>query len=72
MAVPPGAVAESLPVAPLPATAVMVVGESTVKLAAAVPPMLISLTWSRLVPVIVTNVPLPPLVGVKELILGAP
>ena len=41
------------------------------KLAAAVPPMLTAVAPLRLVPVMVSEVPLPPEVGVKEVIVGA-
>ena len=71
VAVPPGVVTEILPVEPLPTIAVIRVAEFTVKLAAAVPPMLTAVAPLRLVPVMVSAVPLPPEVGVKEVIVGA-
>ena len=70
VAVPPGVVTEILPVEPLPTIAVIRVAEFTVKLAAAVPPMLTAVAPLRLVPVMFSEVPLPPS-GVKEVIVGA-
>ena len=60
VAVPPGVVTEILPVEPLPTFAVIWVAEFTVKLEAAVPPMLTAVVPLKLVPVMVSEVPLPP------------
>jgi hypothetical protein len=71
VAVPPGVVTETLPDAPPAATtAVMDVAETTVKLAAAVPPKLTAVAPVKFVPVIVTVVPAPALVGVKLVMVG--
>ena len=70
VAVPPGVVAETVPVVPLPTTAVIWVAEFTMKLAAAVPPKVTDVAPVRLVPVMITEVPLPPDAGVNELIVG--
>jgi len=70
VAVPPGVVTLTLPEAPVPTTAVMVVAFTTVNVVAAVPPKLTAVVPVRLVPVIVTVEPLPALVGVKEEMVG--
>ena len=57
VAVPPGVVTVTLPVDPLPTVAVIWVEESTVKLAASVPPNLTAVASVKLVPVMVTDVP---------------
>jgi hypothetical protein len=69
--VPPGVVTLTAPVVPVPTTAVICVAELTVKLVAAVPPKLTALALVKPVPVIVTEVPVPPVVGVNEVIVGA-
>ena len=72
VAVPPGVVTETVPVVPLPTKAVMEVELTKVNEVAAVPPKLTAVTPVKLVPVMVTVVPLPAVEGVKELIVGAP
>ena len=69
--VPPGVVTLADPVVPVPTTAVIWVAELTVKLVAAVPPKLTALALVKPVPVIVTEVPVPAVVGVNEVIVGA-
>ena len=71
VAVPPGVVTEMVPLVPLATTAVMDVALTTLNEAAAVPPKLTAVAPVKLVPVIVTVVPLPADVGVKELITRA-
>jgi hypothetical protein len=71
VAAPPGVVTATLPVVPLPTTAVMVVAPTTVKEEAAVPPKLTAVAPVKLVPVIVTVAPEPADVGVNEVIVGA-
>lgn len=66
LAFPDGAVTETLPEVPLPTTASIVVGDTTVKEVAGVPPKLTSVTPDKEVPVMVTVVPIPPVVGAKE------
>ena len=68
--VPPEVVTEMVPVVPLPTTAVMLVGLSTVKEVAAVPPKLTSVAPVKLVPVIETDVPANADVGVNEVMVG--
>ena len=53
--IPFGVVTLTLPVAPVPTTAVIVVALTTVNEAAAVPPKLTAVAPVKLVPVIVTN-----------------
>lgn len=70
--VPPGVVTLIVPVVvPVATTAAIVVAPDTVKLLAAVPWNLTAVAPFRLVPVMVTEVPIPPLVGVKLVIVGA-
>src|SRR5674476_495343 len=64
-AVPPGVVRLIVPVVPLPTTAVTVFASTTVTELAEVPPMLTAEVPKRFVPVMVTVVPLAPVVGVK-------
>ncbi len=71
MAIPPGVVTATFPEEPDATTAVMLVVDTTVNDAAAVPPKLTAVAPVKLVPVIVTVIPLMPLVGVKEVIVGA-
>lgn len=66
LAVPEGAVTETLPEVPAPTTASIVVGDTTVKEVAFVPPKLTLVTPDKEVPVIVMVVPAPPVVGAKE------
>jgi hypothetical protein len=61
----------TLPVEPLPTTAVICVAAITLKLEAAVPPNLTAVAPPRLVPVMITQAPVPADVGVNELIVGA-
>ena len=69
--VPPGAVTETLHVAPpLATTAVICVGEFTIKLAAGTPPKLTAVAPKKFVPVIVTVAPAAALVGAKPPIVG--
>src|SRR5258708_31052698 len=64
-----GVVTLTTPEAPAPTTALMVVGDTTIKELAAMPPKLTPVTPVKLVPVILTAVPVAPLVGVKELMV---
>ena len=68
--VPPGVVTLTEPVVPEPTTAVICVAELTVKLVAAMPPKLTALALAKPVPVTVTEVPGPAVVGVNEVIVG--
>lgn len=70
-AVPPSVVTLRLPLEPAPTTAVMVVAETRETEEAAVPPKVTVGTPEKLVPVMVITAPLPALVGVKELTVGA-
>jgi hypothetical protein len=70
VSVPPGVVTDTLPVVPAATTAVMLVAETTVNEAAAVPPKLTAVAPVKFVPVIVTVAPLAALVGVKLVIVG--
>ena len=70
VATPPGVVTVTLPQFPVLTTAVMEVLFTTKKELAAVPPKLTAVAPVRLVPVMVTVVPLPALLGVKALIVG--
>jgi len=63
-------VTDTLPEVAAPTTAVMLVAETTVKEVAAVPPKLTAVAPVKLVPVIVTVVLLPALVGLKLVIVG--
>ena len=67
---PPGVVTVMAPVAPLPTVALIDVALTTVKEAAAVPPKATALAPVKLVPLMVTTDPLPPLLGVNEVIAG--
>jgi hypothetical protein len=71
VAVPPPVETLIRPVEPLATIADMVVGESTVKEAAAVLLKLTSVTPVKLVPVILTTVPVVPVSGVAALMVGA-
>ena len=71
VAVPPKVVTLTLPDAPAPTVAVMLVVLFTAKLIAAVPPKLTAVTALKLVPVMVTFCEAPALVGVKEVTVGA-
>jgi len=69
-AVPPGVVTCTAPLVPLETIAVICVTELTVKLCAAVPPNDTAVAPVKLVPVITTDVPVPPDAGVKEVMVG--
>jgi len=69
-AVPTGVVTFTAPLVPLATIAVICVPELTVKLCAAVPPKDTAVAPVKLVPVITTDVPVPPDVGVKEVMVG--
>ena len=69
-AVPPEVVIPISPVEPVPTTAVAMVEESTVNEAAADPPKVTALMSDRLLPLIVTVVPITADIGVNELITG--
>src|SRR5688500_14017814 len=71
VAAPAGVVTDTLPEAPVPTTAVIVVVETTFIDAAAVPPKLTSVTPTKFVPVMVTVVPADAVVGVKDGISAA-
>ena len=68
---PPGVVTEISPVDPVAITAVMLVGDTTIKDAAAVPPKLTEVAPVKLAPVMVTVAPWAALAGLKALITGA-
>jgi hypothetical protein len=68
---PFGVVTLTLPLAPVPTTAVMVVLLKTLKLVAATPPKLTAVAPVKLVPVKVTVNPLAAVAGLKELRTGA-
>ena len=70
VAIPPGVVRLTFPDAPVPTTAVIVVAELTVNDEAATPPKFTTVAPVKFVPVIVIDVPAPPLVGVNEVIVG--
>ncbi len=70
VAVPPGVVTLIVPLAPLPTVALMLVALFTVNDVAAMPPMVTVVAPMKSVPVMVTTVSCPPLVGVKEVIVG--
>ena len=67
---PLAVVTNTLPVAPLPTTAVMEVPLTTVKELAAIPPKLTEVAPVKFVPVIVTVCPVLADVGLNELIAG--
>jgi len=69
--VPPGAVTVIVPVAPLPTVAVSEVSLTTVKATAAVLPKTTALAPVKLIPVMLTIAPAPPLVGVNDVMAGA-
>ena len=68
--VPYTLVSATLPVEPLPTTAVILVGDTIVKLAAGVPPKLTLEVPVKFCPLMVTNVPALPDAGVKAVIAG--
>jgi hypothetical protein len=69
-AAPPDVVTLTLPDAPAPTTAVMLVAEATLNEVAAVPPKLTAVAPVRLVPVMVTVAPEAAVVGVNDAIAG--
>lgn len=70
VAVPPAAVTEILPLVPLLTMAVIVVEEATLNEVAGVPPKLTAVTPINPVPVIVTVLPLPAELGLKDEMVG--
>lgn len=68
VAIPAGVVILTAPDTPFPTTAVMVVGFTTTKDEAGIPPKLTAVAPVKLVPVIVTTVPVVPFAGVKDVI----
>ena len=70
VAVPPNVVTVTFPELPFGTTAVIEVGEFTVKLNVPVTPKPTLVTAIKFVPVIVTDVPVVPLVGVNDVIVG--
>lgn len=71
VAVPPGVVTETLPEVPAAIIAVILVADTTLNDAAAVPPKLTAVAPVKFVPVIVTVVPMVPEAGVKDVISGS-
>ena len=69
-AVPPGVITLTLPDAPAPITAVILVTELTVNDVAAIPPKLTEVAPVKFVPIMVMVAPIAALVGVKDVILG--
>ena len=69
-AVPPGVVTDTLPDAPAPTTAVTVFALTTVNELAAVAPKLTAVAPVKLLPLIVTVIPVLAVVGVKEVMTG--
>ena len=63
-------VTDRVPELPVPTIAEILVEDPTVKELAEVPPKLTLVAPVKFVPVMVTTVPLLPLVGVKELMIG--
>jgi hypothetical protein len=68
--VPPPVVTETSPEVPLATSAVIVKSSTTIKEVADTPPKLTSVAPVKSVPVIVIVVPLPALVGLKEVTTG--
>lgn len=68
---PPGVVTTTLPLAPVPKTARISVGETTVKSAAGTPPKLTLRVLAKFVPVISTVAPAPAVLGVRLVTVGA-
>ena len=67
---PPGVVTLTLPEVPDATTAVMLVAETTLNDVAAVPPKLTAVAPVKLVPVMITLVPIGPLVGEKVVMVA--
>lgn len=70
VAVPPGVATLTSPEAPAATTATIVVGETIVNDDAGIPPKLTLVAPIKPLPVIVTDNPLPEVVGVNEVIVG--
>ena len=70
LAMPFAVVTLTLPVAPAPTTAVILVALTTVNEVAAVPPKLTAVVPVKFVPVIVTVCPVPAEVGLNDAIVG--
>ena len=70
LAMPFAVVTLTLPVAPAPTTAVILVALTTVNEVAAVPPKLTAVAPVKFVPVIVTVCPVPAEVGLNDAIVG--
>lgn len=64
VAVPPGVVTLTLPLAPIPTVAVICIAETTVKLVALVPPNCTCVAPVKFVPLMVMTFPSPPLAGI--------
>ena len=69
--VPDADVTETVPEAPAPTVALMLVALTTVNVVAAVPPKLTAVAPVKFVPVILTTCPVLPDVGVNDVIAGA-
>ena len=69
--VPDAVVTETVPEAPAPIVALMLVALTTVNEVAAVPPKLTAVAPVKFVPVMLTTCPVLPDVGVKDAIVGA-
>ena len=70
VAVPTDVTTDTLPLAPAPTTALILVGETTEKDVAATPPNDTALTFVKFVPVMVTAIPWVPVVGSNDVIVG--
>jgi hypothetical protein len=70
LALPPGVITLTLPVAPIPTTAEIKLDETTVYEEALMPPKLTAVVPVKLVPVIVTVCPTPAELGENEVIVG--
>ena len=68
---PDAVVTETVPEAPAPTVALMLVALTTVNVVAALPPKLTAVAPVKFVPVILTTWPVLPEVGVKDEIVGA-
>ena len=68
--VPDAVVTETVPEAPAPTVALMLVALTTVNVVAAVPPKLTAVAPVKFVPVILTTCPVLPDVGVNDVIVG--
>ncbi len=68
---PAGVVTVTLPLAPPPTLAVICVADTMVKEVAAVPPNFTAVAPANPVPLIVIMLPVPPVVGLNDVIVGA-